>query len=376
MTFATMPDPAWLMPGSGYLIDFLIALVFFTALAFAVLGRRLGHARAGAAASAALGFALALGLAAWEVNTGWRISDIGPIAAGFGLIVIALVIYHAMKKIGGQWAGVLIALGSASLIGQVLSLPGLSNLLHGVVLPLVGIGLLAAGMMRLSHHHQTPYPNVSPSNAITPAPIAVPAPNDLEEVRDSQEQVHAIDDVHRLADRIERTLSDTDRYGRALPAHPDLARLIRQQVDAVLPATQQITRQLAELRAHTELVRRGHLAKIRRLAPVVPKLDPTAARLASKRLRDLYDEASLGQRLERLDQAAAATEQRITQTITSVRQSLDAARYHEAASALRRAELLGRQAKKLIAQIDKQQKRVLALAIDAAKQSKEQEASA
>lgn len=369
-----LPDPAWLLPGSGYLIDFLIALVFFTALAYAVLARRLGHARSAAAASAALGFALSLGLVAWEIKGGWRIADLGPIAAGFALIIIAAVVYHAMQKVGGRWAGVLTALGAAALIGQVLSLPGLSGLFHGVLLPLAGIGLLAAGVMRLMHHQQSFSPLLSTPTDVplqTPRAWSPPTHNSqapIDEVRESQDQVHAIDDVHRLADRIERSLSDAERWGRALPAQPDLARLIRQHLATLLPATQDITRQLAQLRAHTEVVRRGHLARIRRLAPELPRLDPVAARAASQRLRDLYKEARLGERIDRLDRAAVLAEQQITQTLQVVNQLLDAARYDEAASRLHQAARLGKQAGKLIHQIQKQQKHVLALAIDAARQ--------
>jgi len=378
-----LPDPAWLLPGNGYLIDFLISLVFFTAVVYAVLGRRLGHRRAAAAASAALGFALSLGLVAWQVQNGRRIADLGPIAVGFAVIVLALVVYHTMRQIGGRWAGVLTAVGAAALIGQVLSLPGLANLLNGVVLPLAGIGLMTAGLIRLMHDRHTqssthpiqgaPWTGRQPSPARNPT--IQQALDDQRELEDTKQQVHAIDDIHRITGRIEQALRQSDRLVKDLPAQPELARLIRQRLDTLLPASQEITRRLAQLRAHTEMARRGHLAKIRRLAPQIPKLDPASARAASQQLRDLYTEVGLGQRLARLDQAAALAEQQITQTIATVRQSLDAARYHEAASALHKAEHLGRQVRKLIDRIDKEHKRVLGLAIDAAKQARTPEAA-
>lgn len=313
-------------------------------------------------------------MVAWEINSGWRIADLGPIAAGFALIIIAAVVYYAMQKVGGRWAGVLTALGAAALIGQVLSLPGLSGLFHGVLLPLAGIGLLAAGVMRLMHHQQSFSPlrsapfDVPLQSPLASSPTYNSAQAPVDEVRESQDQVHAIDDVHRLADRIERSLSDAERWGRALPAQPDLAKLIRQHLATLLPATQDITRRLAQLRAHTERVRLGHLAKIRRIAPQVPRLDPLAARAASQRLRDLYREARLGERIDRLDRAAVLAEQQITQTLQAVDQLLDAARYDEAASRLHQAARLGKQTRKLIHQIEKQQKHVLALAIDSARQ--------
>lgn len=48
------------------LADFLIAFAFFTALSYAVLGRRFGQQRPAVVMSAALGVALALGLVWWE----------------------------------------------------------------------------------------------------------------------------------------------------------------------------------------------------------------------------------------------------------------------------------------------------------------------
>lgn len=384
MTSGFLPDPAWLLPGNGYLIDFLIALVFFTAVVYAVLGRRLGHRRAAAAASAAMGFALSLALIAWEVQTGRRIADLGPIAVGLAVIVLALVVYHTMRQIGGRWAGVLTAVGAAALIGQVLSVPGLSGLLNGVVLPLAGIGLMTAGLIRLMHDRHARSPNQAAADASwrndqfarSRNPSIQQSIEEQRELEDTKQQVHAIDDIHRITGRIEQALSHAARLGKELPAQPELARLIRQQLDTLLPASQEITRRLAQLRAHTELMRRGHLGKIRRLVPQVPKLDPPASRAASQQIRDLYKQCNLDQRLDRLDQAAVMTQQRITQTVEQVRQLLDAGRYQDAASSLHRAEHLGRQARKLIDQIDYQQKRVLALAIDAAKQQERRVSSA
>jgi hypothetical protein len=46
--------------------DLLLAFTFFTALAYAVLGRRFGQQRPAIAMSAAVGLALASGLVWWE----------------------------------------------------------------------------------------------------------------------------------------------------------------------------------------------------------------------------------------------------------------------------------------------------------------------
>ena len=50
--------------------DFVLAFTFFTALTYAVLGRRFGHQRPAIAMSAAVGLALASGLVWWEHRNG------------------------------------------------------------------------------------------------------------------------------------------------------------------------------------------------------------------------------------------------------------------------------------------------------------------
>jgi hypothetical protein len=100
--------------------DFVAAFTFFTALSYTVLGRRFGQHRAAVAMSASIGMALSVGLAWWEIEKGVSIRDLGPIAAGFAIILLASVMYPAIKQIGGTWAGAGIALGASILVGWAL----------------------------------------------------------------------------------------------------------------------------------------------------------------------------------------------------------------------------------------------------------------
>ncbi len=102
--------------------DFVLSFAFFTALVYAVLGRRFGQQRPAVAMSAALGMALSVGLVSWEYYHGYSIRSLGPIAAGFAIIVLAGVIYQSIKGVGGSWAGAGIALGASLLIGWTLGL--------------------------------------------------------------------------------------------------------------------------------------------------------------------------------------------------------------------------------------------------------------
>lgn len=367
-------DLPYRLPGDGLVIDFMIALVFFTALSFAILHRRFEHKRSAAVMSAALGTSLAIGLMAWELRSGLRLSNLGPIAAGLGLVMIAMVIYQAIRRVGGNVAGGATALGATLLIGQVLAIPWLQQLFHGILGPLIAIGLLAAGtiklMMYTQHKGRSTWANPLSNTRLSTGDSATydqkSAPQMVAETaNETARQVHEIDDVQRLNQRMDQHLKLSEQNARMLPAQPQLAAILRRQLAALLPEAQMITRRLADLRAKAQMLRMGHLAKIRRLAPQIPKLPPDAARLASAQLREAYQEARLEERIGRLDQAAVHAEKSIAEVILKVNQMLDAGRYDHAAKTLIHSEKLAGQVQRLMKQIDRDEKKVLALAVRA-----------
>jgi hypothetical protein len=123
--------------------DFVLSFVFFTALIYAVLGRRMGHQRPAVAASAALGAALAAGLVTWEQYNDLSIRHLGPIAAGFGLIVLAGVIYQSIRGIGGSWAGAGIAIGACLLVGWTIGIdwPARPEIVQTVMVVTLTVGV-------------------------------------------------------------------------------------------------------------------------------------------------------------------------------------------------------------------------------------------
>jgi hypothetical protein len=103
--------------------DFVLAFTFFTALCFAVLGRQFERQRPAAAMSVALGAALAIGLVWWEQAHAVSVRDLGPIAVGFALLMLAAVIYAALHRVGGNGAGIASACGTALLIAALFGMP-------------------------------------------------------------------------------------------------------------------------------------------------------------------------------------------------------------------------------------------------------------
>lgn len=103
--------------------DFLLAAAFFTSVIYAVLSRRFERQRSAAMAALAMALALSVGLVWWEAEHGYSIRDLGPLAVGFALLLLASVMYRSLKDVAGRFSGVGLALGVSLLIGWSLELP-------------------------------------------------------------------------------------------------------------------------------------------------------------------------------------------------------------------------------------------------------------
>ncbi|MBN1346700.1 MAG: hypothetical protein JXQ73_28675 [Phycisphaerae bacterium] len=202
----------------SYLPDFVLAFTFFTALAFAVLERRLGNKRPAVAMSAALGLALAIGLLWWEVQPGRSIRDLGPLAAGFALILLASVLYQSIKHVGGGWAGAAVALGASILVGWLVGVdwPIDPQAIQTVVTVVLVFGVMAFLIHRRGAH------------AFTSG--GFPA---LNEAR------HDVDDLyedHRVADRLTSGFRRLRKDAGTLTERPKGADDVMLQLRRVLPA--------------------------------------------------------------------------------------------------------------------------------------------
>lgn len=273
--------------------DFILAFTFFTALTYAVLSRRLQHQRPAVAVSATMALALSTGLVWWEHRNGFSIRDLGPIAVGFAVILLALIMYQAIKQVGGSWAGAGIALGASLLASKLLGLDWVLDpqIVHTAITVALVVGILAFLMHRSWH---TP----TFARSITRLPDVRHDMRDLERGR-------------RLSDHLGRRFRGLEQRTESLHEHPAEAGDVLLQLKRMLPAEGWLTERLARLREKAYRMRRGHVARIEEIRHDAAKLPVSAKRQLSEQLRQQYQEVGLELRLERLDRAAAEVEKRI-----------------------------------------------------------------
>ena len=146
--------------------DFVLAFAFFTSIAYAILGKHFGQQRPAIAMSAAIGFALSTGLVWWERKMDLSIINLGPIAIGFAVIILAFVMYKAIGQIGGSWAGAGIALGASILVTKFLEIdiPIDSDIVHTVMTVALIVGIMAFLLHHRGYNPQVQYSQPRPAD--------------------------------------------------------------------------------------------------------------------------------------------------------------------------------------------------------------------
>ena len=234
--------------------DFVLAFAFFTSVAYAILGKRFGQQRPAIAMSATFGFALSVGLIWWEQSTGYSIKDLGPIAVGFAVIVLAFVIYNSIRQVGGSWAGAGIAVGATILVAKLLEIkvPIDPQIIQAVMIVALIVGILA-----FLFRHRSTLPQIERNRA------------QLADIR------HDMSDLYRdrrLSKRLTRNLRKARHEARDLDEHPEEVGDIMLRLRRTLPAEGYLTRRMAQLRAKAHRIRNGHIARLEETRHIFAKL--------------------------------------------------------------------------------------------------------
>ncbi|MCK4342534.1 MAG: hypothetical protein KAY37_12515 [Phycisphaerae bacterium] len=331
--------------------DFVLAFAFFTALIYTVLGRRLGMQRPAIAVSAALGAALSAGLVWWEQDNGLSIRNLGPIAVGFAIILLAGVIYQSLRRVGGNWAGAGIAIGACILVGWTLGIdwPGAPEIMQTVAGAMLTVGILAFLLHRKGAFGQLP--RVS------------------QELADTRHDMSDLYEDRRVSNRLGNAFRSVQDKATSLFDHPEGADDVMLQLKRMLPAEGWLTERMARLRAKAHLMRKGHIARIEGLRMEFGQLPPKAKEKAATEIAARYKELKIDVRIERLDKAVAENERRIRQLTQRAQGHVQAHEHQELVQVLDAASKLQAHNARLLKIIERTEAKLSRIAKTLAKQA-------
>ena len=339
----------------SYLPDFILAFAFFTSVVYAALGKRLEKQRLAIAMSAAIGFALSIGLVWWEQANDFSIKNLGPIAVGFALLLLAFVMYQCIRQIGGSWAGAGITIGVSIIIALLLGMPVpfATQILQTVIVVALIFGLMAF----MSHHHLTPRVRLSRPEL----------PNIRRTMADLYRQRH-------LSKGLDHGLRTLRKEAKILQEHPGEGGDILRQIKRMLPAQGYLTERMAQLRAKAHQVRSGHIARLEETRQAFAKLPTPAKKKASAELAARYNQmVGIETRLERLDHAVTENEKRIRELTVKAKGYTAKYDYQQLCYTLKAAEKLQHHNSRLIKVIERTEHKLSAIAKEVAKEVKEVE---
>ena len=334
--------------------DFVLAFAFFTSICYAILGKRFNLQRPAIAMSAAVGFALSVGLVWWEQANDFSIRDLGPIAIGFAIIVLALIIYNSIRQVGGSWAGAGITLGATILIAKLLELkiPIDPEIVQTVMMVALVVGILA-----FFFHHHGRYPHIRYEKA--------PLPDIKHDMSDLYKD-------RRISKRLARGLRKVRHEAEDLEEHPEEATDVLHQLRRIMPAEGWLTEKMAQLRAKAHRIRSGHIARLEETRNVFSKLPTTVKKKAAAELSARYSQIiGIDARIERLDKAVAEYEIRIRDLTSQAQRYAANQDYQKLNGCLKTAQKLQLHNSRLLKIIQRTEGKLSAIAKEVAKQTRE-----
>jgi len=337
------------------LADFILSFAFFMALIYAILGKRFDHQRSAVAMSCALGLALSVGLVWWEQQNGLSIRNLGPIAIGFAVILLGMVMFQGIRQTGGSWAGAGIAFGGSILVAWVLGFqwPVASEIIQAVAVVALTVGVLA--FLLHSHGITRAGANYCPVMANN---------NDRSDIRHDMSNLY---DDNKVGHRLEAGFGRLRQQARSLAEHPQYATDMAEQIRRILPAEGWLTRRLAKLRERIHLIKKGHLHRIDELKSAMKIMPAAIKKNLKNQLHETIRELHIDKRLERLDKAVAKNEQRIRQLTIEAGQALGKQDYANLDDILKDAERLQFHNDKLFKIIMRTEKKLFKAATDITK---------
>jgi len=343
----------------SFLPDFVLASAFFIALIYAVLGKRFSHQRSAVTASAALGLALAIGFVWWEQRVGLSIRDLGAWAVGFAVIILAGVMYQAIRQTGGTWAGAGIALGASLLVGWIMGMrwPVAEAIVQTVIVVAIIVGMVAF-MDRRGTSWATA---VGKGHRDDVYMEGADAPSFKRDVK-------AVEEGEILSDLLTQRFKKLAKQSKQLHEHPRDAEDILLQLRRMLPAEGWLTERLTRLREKLQYVQRGEADRVGEIRSVFSKMPQAAQASLAKEMSEHLKQIKLDTRLDRLDKAVASNERQIIELTRQAEVSVTAHDFPKLHELLKTAQKLQKHNSRLFAAIDRSEKKLLHLAEQLARQ--------
>jgi len=313
--------------------DLVLAFAFFTALIYGAVAKRFDHQRSAVAVSASMGLALSIGLVWWERRTGFSIRNLGPLAVGFAVLLLGMVLYAAVRQIGGSWAGAGLALGVSLLVAGLL---GADWRIATQLIQTVTVVALIVGIAAMLLHGSGGLPRLAARAIRRPA------------VRSAPREVRKARGVSNLLDRSFRGLK---KQTRNLNEHPRDSANILLQLRRMLPAEGWLTERMAELRAKAHRARAGDIARIEEIQGQFGKLPDAARKKAASQLADRYRQLRLDRQIEQLDRQVAERERAIRDLTQQAQQYLAEHNHRKLYDTLKTAEKLQKQVSHLMQRV-------------------------
>ena len=352
-------NPFTYFPGGIFetlLPDFILSFTLFTSLSYAVLSKRFEHQRSAVGMAGAIGMSLSIGLVAWERQKGLSIKNLGPVSVFFAVIVLALVMYKVIARIGGSWAGVGIALGLSILIIMILGFesPIDPQAVYSIMVVALIVGFIAFLFHYSRSHSYTPY--------------ARAARKELPYIRDDISRLYRDRTISKgIGKGLRRLRKDTELLGE----EPEKASDLLVQLKRILPAEGWLSEQMARLREKAQRIRKGHILRLDETKQVYRNLPKSERKRAAAKLVERYNQLiDIDKRLERLESVVSENENRVRLLTKEAKTCVENYQYRRFDEIIKQAEKLQSHNSKIVKLIERTERKLSRLAQTIAKQAK------
>jgi len=355
-------NPFFTFPGrllfESLLLDFILAFTFFTSVCYAVLSKRFDHQRSAVGMSASIGAALSVGIIWWENRSGITIRSLGPIALVFAMILIAIIIYRAIKQTAGSWSGGGLAIGLFILF---ILLAGLDLPIDPEVINSLMVSALVIGFIAMLLHHKSSSHNYPFLHSVQPQ---------ISEIKDDQASMYR---NRCLSNKITKGLKMLKNETDLLKDKPQYTDHIVYEIKRLLPEEGWLTQRMANLRKKAHQIKNGHVARLEETKDIARKLPLPAKKKLSKDIVNSYNNIiDIDKRIERLDAMIAHNESRIKELTKQAQQYAMNYDYKKLTEIVEQAEKLQEHNSKIFKIIDRTENKLSQIAQKVVNETKQE----